>query len=154
MAKPKRMSGVGKGAQVATRMATTHGVVSVGQVISYTAPVLENDEGAEVPALCGLEPLAERITYVGTASGELHMVPDGHEDKTRWLDGTKTMVCVKSRSGHWMIPISKWDLLKKKGHGCGGGLPDISRGAYLPMAFYTGTGRSSWSAPSFQRYET
>ena len=24
------------------------------------------------------------------------------------------MTCIKSRSGHWMIPISKWNLLKKK----------------------------------------
>ena len=102
------MSGVGKGVQQCTREALIHGVVAEGYLITYQAPVLE-ESGKAVPGLYGLDPMADRNTYVGTATGKLHMIPPGTDDQIIWPKGTKTLSCVKSRSGHWMLPISKWD---------------------------------------------
>ncbi len=110
---PRRMSGVGKGAQIAHRAATIHGVVGEGDQISYSAPVLE-EEGAEVPALYGLDPMAARNTYVGTRTGRLHMIPEGKDDEIIWPKGTRVIECKKARPGHWMIPISRWHKLKRK----------------------------------------
>ena len=105
---PRLMSGVGKGVQQCTREALIHGVVAEGDLITYKAPVLE-ESGKAVPGLYGLDPMADRNTYVGTATGKLHMIPPGTDDQIIWPKGTKTLSCVKSRSGHWMLPISKWD---------------------------------------------
>ena len=72
------MGGVGKGVEQCTRQATRHGIIEEGAHVTYTAPVLE-ERGTAVPALYGLDPMAERNTYVDTKSGVLHQVPEGKE---------------------------------------------------------------------------
>ena len=102
------MGGVGQGVEQCTRQATCHGIIEEGAHVTYTAPVLEDGDTA-VPALYGLDPMAERNTYVGTTPWVLHQVPEGREHEIVWPEGTTTLTCKKSRSGHWLLPISRWD---------------------------------------------
>jgi len=105
------MSGVGQGTDKCTREALMYGVTDEGDLVSFEGPVLE-EHGTDVPALYGLDPMASRNTYVGTRLGKLHMIPNGTDDQIIWPKGTKTIQCDKSRSGHWMVPISRWSKYK------------------------------------------
>ncbi len=106
---------LGEGVQTVRREATVTGAVEEGSLITYTAAVLEDERhGAQVPGLLGLEPLAERNTYVGTHTGELAMVPNGTDLAIEWPKGTKRLRCVKGRGGHWMLPLGKWSNIKSR----------------------------------------
>ena len=111
LTKPKILAGVGKGQEESTDVATVRGIVQTGDVVEYQAPVLRGAASA-VPPLYGLEPMAQRNTYVGTRSGVLHEVPIGKEHLIQWPEGTVHRQCTKARSGHWCLPVSHWKKLK------------------------------------------
>ena len=109
------MSGIGKGTQTVDKQTTVTGAVEEGSFISYTAAVLEDDQyGADVPGLLGLEPLAQRQTYVASHTGKLHMVPPDTDHLIKWLAGTKVLACKKGKGKHWMLPIGKWSKVKSR----------------------------------------
>ena len=111
--KIKTMSGIGEGVEHCTRSAKVFGCVAEGDVIEYEAPVLEGT-GAEVPPLYGLEPMARDNVYFGTRTGVMHRIPEGTDDQIVFPPGTKTIKCSKAKSGHWMLPISKWNAKKSE----------------------------------------
>ena len=90
LAEPKNMPGIGKGTQCVDKEATVTGAVAEGALITYTASVLEDEQhGANVPGLLGLDPLAQRNTYVGSHNGCLVMIPSGTDKIIKWPSGTK-----------------------------------------------------------------
>ena len=115
LTKPKLLSGVGRGQEECTHQATVPGALQEGDLAVYKATVLQG-EAAPVPRLYGLEPMAERNTFVGTRTGYLHEVPIGMEHLIRWPQGTVHRRCVKTRSGHWCLPVSYWQNLKQHSH--------------------------------------
>ena len=115
LTKPKLLSGVGRGQEECTHQATVPGALQEGDLATYKATVLQG-EAAPVPPLYGLDPMAERNTFVGTRTGYLHEVPIGMEHLIRWPQGTVHRRCVKTRSGHWCLPVSYWHNLKQHSH--------------------------------------
>jgi len=111
--KVQHMSGVGDNTKMCTHQATITGILSTGELMQYSAPVIPGNP-SPVPPLYGLKSMAKENTFVGTRQGNLAMVPDGKEEEIVWPKGTRFIQMKKAPSGHWLIPISNWTVKVQK----------------------------------------
>ena len=95
LVKPKHVAGVGDNTKACAHQAVLPICLKGGVESSFAAPVIDGG----VPALYGLDSMAEENTYYGTRDGILAMVPDGMETQIKWPAGTRFIQMEKAPSG-------------------------------------------------------
>ena len=103
--KALRVQGVGKEAQETTLAVQMPGQLEMGQSIDFTAPVIPGWGG---PALCGLKSLAANSAIMDCRPSEQKLYL-GPNTKIVPGPGTTALQLYEARSGHLMLPISKFD---------------------------------------------
>ena len=76
----------------------------VGSIDSYTAPVIP---GSDVPALLGNASLRKLDAIVECGPGRLHLCGPGSRELVLPV-GTRSYNLTLSRSGHWLLPCSRF----------------------------------------------
>ena len=108
------IAGVGAGTNTAVENSKIRGVLATGDTLDFTAATLPD---SDIPMLLGLASMAEKNIYIGTKTGLLHMVPPELEGQIRWPEGTRSLQCVKAASGHWILPIDRFEQRKSPDKG-------------------------------------
>ena len=108
MAKPRSVQGVGNGSQTAQyEVSLTAGLQDTsGNLYEevYTAPCLEN---SAVPGLMGIQSLERNDALIRCKTGEIWFLGRGGA-KIEPSPGSRHFQMRKARSGHWLLPISKF----------------------------------------------
>ena len=110
---PKSVGGVGDSARACTHQAIVPGFTSAGRRIDYITPVIGGGSGG-VPGLWGLNDMAARNTYFGTASGRLAMIPEGTDHLIQWPIGTSFTDMERAPSGDWLVIISHFEQAQQE----------------------------------------
>ena len=119
--KPIEVCGVGNGTQRAVWKSkipiavTTQDGKAIEQV--FEVPVLEGQEGADVPALLGLRSMRAKNAVLEMAPGrEMLTFPGPGDYKVEWPPGTVHIPLEIAPSGHYVIPCDNYkDLSTRKG---------------------------------------
>ena len=114
MQKPRSVQGVGNGSQPAQYQATlTAGLQDTsGQYFEekFVAPCLEN---SGVPGLMGIQSLERNDALIRCKTGEIWFLGSGGV-RIEASPGSKHFQMRKARSGHWLLPISKFSSQPKQ----------------------------------------
>ena len=105
LAKPMKVSGVGKHAQDVTHGVIVTGRTETGIDISYTTPVVPD---SPIPALYGLKSMEKNLTVLDVRPDQQLMYIGG-DMKVTPGPNTTIIQMHKATSGHLMIPITKYD---------------------------------------------
>ena len=110
---PLEVNGVGKNSQhcyeewqmpIGTQEADEEDI-GVGSVNTFTAPIIPN---SHVPGLLGNESLMEHDAILQVGRGILHLPGPGYNGDLVLPPGTKTFKLRLTRSGHWLLPCSRF----------------------------------------------
>ena len=111
--KPRRLAGVGDATKTCTHAVTLTCALQTGEKVAYQAPVIPGGPGGSpVPPLLGLKSMQKDFVFFDTVKGIMYMPPQELVDQIVWPPGTRRRYCEKTMSGHWVLPVSCWDVDK------------------------------------------
>jgi hypothetical protein len=110
---PLSVEGVGAHSQKCTEAASIPVVTANGEGGTFTAPIVPH---SEIPALLGLKGLKKNRALIDCVNDRIYFLGEG-EVLVRLPPGSQSHQLIMSPSGHLMLPISHYDLLKRVGKG-------------------------------------
>ena len=108
---PRRLAGVGDATKTCTHAVTLTCALQTGEKGAYQAPVIPGGPGGSpVPPLLGLKSMQKDFVFFDAVRGIMYMPPQELVDQIVWPPGTRLRYCEKTMSGHWVLPVSCWDV--------------------------------------------